>query len=117
MNVGIDRVDYAFDGFQIVVEQFFDRDIFNGSLRDLDFDIPFELITTIEKRDEETCRVSLASGRTLDLNDSHDWAVIGFAIVGNEAGFINSKVDKVFNFADEMGLAMIADTHMEIIHL
>ncbi len=61
-------------------------------------------------------KFNISIGET-DLNDSHDWAVIGFAIVGNETKFINSKVDKVFNFADDMGLAMIADTHMEIIHL
>ncbi len=52
-----------------------------------------------------------------NLNDSLDWAEIGFAMVGNDTRIINSKIDKVFNMADEMGLAMIADTHMEIIHL
>ncbi|MCG8552076.1 MAG: DUF503 domain-containing protein [Desulfobacterales bacterium] len=51
------------------------------------------------------------------LNDSHDWAEIGFALVGNDARKINAKIDKVFNMADELGLAMIADTHMEIIQL
>ncbi|MEH0022238.1 MAG: DUF503 domain-containing protein [Desulfobacter sp.] len=53
----------------------------------------------------------------IDLNDSHDWARIGFAVVGNDARNINSKIDKIFNAADDMGLAMIADTRMEIIHL
>ena len=52
-----------------------------------------------------------------DLNDSHDWAQIGFALVGNDARIINSKVDKVFNAADRLGLAVIVDTHMEIIHI
>ncbi|NDY71385.1 DUF503 domain-containing protein [Desulfobacter hydrogenophilus] len=51
------------------------------------------------------------------LNDSHDWAQIGFALVGNDARMINSKVDKVFNAADRFGLAVIVDTHMEIIHI
>ncbi len=51
-----------------------------------------------------------------DLNNSHEWAQIGFALAGNDAKTINSKIDKVFNMADEMGLAMIADTTMEIIH-
>ncbi|PIE62744.1 MAG: hypothetical protein CSA25_03685 [Desulfobacter postgatei] len=50
------------------------------------------------------------------LNDSHDWAEIGFALVGKDVRTINSKIDKVFNMADKLGLAMIADTHMEIIH-
>ncbi|MCW8801066.1 MAG: DUF503 domain-containing protein [Desulfobacter sp.] len=51
------------------------------------------------------------------LNDSHDWAQIGFALVGNDARIINSKVDKVFNAAEQLGLAVIVDTHMEIIHI
>lgn len=51
------------------------------------------------------------------LNDSHDWAQIGFALVGNDARMINSKVDKVFNAADRLGLAVIVDTYMEIIHI
>jgi hypothetical protein len=51
------------------------------------------------------------------LNDSHDWAQIGFALVGNDARTINSKVDKVFNAAEQLGLAVIVDTHMEIIHI
>ena len=52
-----------------------------------------------------------------NLNDSLDWAEIGFALVGNDTRIINSKIDKVFNMADEMGLAVLADTQMEIIHL
>ncbi|HSL60752.1 MAG TPA: DUF503 domain-containing protein [Desulfotignum sp.] len=58
-----------------------------------------------------------AAAAETDLNDSHDWAVIGFALVGNDAARVNSQVDKVFNFVDGLGLAMIADTSMEIIHL
>jgi uncharacterized protein YlxP (DUF503 family) len=50
-------------------------------------------------------------------NDSHDWAEIGFAVVGNDTALINSQVAKIFNGVDAMGLAMIADTNMEIIHL
>ena len=52
-----------------------------------------------------------------DLNDSHDWAVIGFAVVGNDTRVVNSTVDKVFRMADELKLAMVSDTWMEIIHL
>jgi len=48
------------------------RDIFNGENRDLEYDIPFGLITSIEKRDDETCRVSLITGHVLDLTDSQD---------------------------------------------
>lgn len=58
-----------------------------------------------------------ASVSETGLNDSHQWALIGFAVVGNDAKVINSKLDKMMNAADEMGLAMIADTRIEIIHL
>lgn len=58
-----------------------------------------------------------AAAAETGLNDSHEWAEIGFAVVGNDAALINSRVDKIFNDVDAMGLAMIADTNMEIIHL
>jgi hypothetical protein len=50
-------------------------------------------------------------------NDIHQRAVIGFAMVGNDKAVINSKVDKAFNLADELGLAEIIDTEMELISL
>jgi len=50
-------------------------------------------------------------------NDSHSWAQIGFSIIGNDSRVVNSKLDKVFNMADDMGLAQIEDTQLEIIHL
>ncbi|MCF6247464.1 MAG: DUF503 domain-containing protein [Desulfobacula sp.] len=53
----------------------------------------------------------------IEYNDSHSWAQIGFSITGNDSRVINSKIDKVFNMADDMGLAQITDTQMEIIHL
>lgn len=49
-------------------------------------------------------------------NDSHDWAEIGFALVGNDVRKINSDMDRVFNLVDETGLATMADTWMEITH-
>jgi uncharacterized protein len=58
-----------------------------------------------------------AAAAETGLNNSHEWAEIGFAVVGNDAALVNSRVDKIFNYVDAMGLAMIADTHMEIIHL
>jgi len=50
-------------------------------------------------------------------NDIYQRAEIGFALVGNSAPLINSKIDKVFNMVDELGLAEITDTEMEIIHI
>ncbi|MEE8432863.1 MAG: DUF503 domain-containing protein [Candidatus Desulfatibia sp.] len=50
-------------------------------------------------------------------NDIYQRAEIGFALVGNNRKVINSKIDKIFNLADELGLAEIIDSEMEIINL
>ncbi|MEE9117384.1 MAG: DUF503 domain-containing protein [Calditrichia bacterium] len=50
-------------------------------------------------------------------NDIHQRAEIGFALAGNSRSMINSKIDKIFNLADELRLAEIIDTEMEIINL
>jgi uncharacterized protein YlxP (DUF503 family) len=48
-------------------------------------------------------------------NDVHQRAVVGFALVGNDQSLINSKIDKMFNMAEELGLAEVVDTEMELI--
>ena len=58
-----------------------------------------------------------ASVAETDRNDSLDWAVISLSMVGNDARTINAKLDHALNFADDLGLAVIADTRIEIIHL
>ena len=50
-------------------------------------------------------------------NDVHQRAEIGFALAGNSRQVINSKIDKIFNLVDTLGLAEIIDTEMEIINL
>jgi uncharacterized protein YlxP (DUF503 family) len=50
-------------------------------------------------------------------NDVYQKAVIGFALVGNNRMVVNSKIDKIFNLADELRLAEIIDSDMEIINL
>ena len=50
-------------------------------------------------------------------NDIYQRAVVGFALVGNNRKVINSKIDKIFNLADELGLAEIIESEMEIINL
>jgi len=58
-----------------------------------------------------------ASVAEVGSNDVYDESLIGFAVVGNDRILTNSKIDKVFNFADELGLAEIINTEMEIINL
>ena len=50
-------------------------------------------------------------------NDVHQRAVIGFSLAGNDPALINSKIDKMFNLAEELGLAEVVDTEMELIPL
>ena len=58
-----------------------------------------------------------ASVAEVGLNDVHQSAEIGFSLVGNNRSVINSKVDKIFNLVDSMGLAEVIDTDMEIINI
>ena len=58
-----------------------------------------------------------ASVAEVGANDVHQRAEIGFALAGNDRMVINSKIDKMFNMADDLGLAEIIDTDMEIMNL
>lgn len=58
-----------------------------------------------------------ASVAEVGSNDIYDEAIIGFAVVGNDRVMTNSKIDKIFNLADELGLAEIINTEMEMINL
>ncbi len=58
-----------------------------------------------------------ASVSEVGANDIHQRAEIGFALAGNDRMVINSKIDKIFNLADDLGLAELIETEMEIISL
>lgn len=51
----------------------------------------------------------------IGANDVHQRAEIGFALVGNDQGVVNSKIDKIFNMAENMGVAQVLSTKMEIL--
>ena len=73
-----------------------------------------KIVKSIINRLRNNFNVSVAE---VGLNDIHQRAMIGFALVGNDRSVINSKIDKIFNLADELGLAEIVDSEMEIINL
>lgn len=50
-------------------------------------------------------------------NDMHQRAEIGFSVVGNDRSRVNAKLDKMFNMAEDLGLAEILETDLEIISL
>ena len=58
-----------------------------------------------------------ASVAEVGANDKHQNAEIGFGMVGNDRAVINSKMDKRFNMAEDLGLAETIDMEMEIISL
>lgn len=72
------------------------------------------IVKSIINRIKNNFNISIAE---TDYNDSHLWAQIGFSITGNDSRMVNSKLDKVLNLADHIGLAQITDTQIEIIHL
>ena len=58
-----------------------------------------------------------ASVAEVGANDIYQRAQIGFALAGGEPGVINAKIDKLLNFVEDLGLAEVIDTEMEILHL
>ncbi len=50
-------------------------------------------------------------------NDIHQLAHIGLALAGSDQKVINAKIDKILNMVEDLGLAEMIDTEMEIIHL
>jgi uncharacterized protein YlxP (DUF503 family) len=72
------------------------------------------IVKSIIKRIQNNFNASVAE---VGSNDIHQKAEIGFALIGNSVNVINSKIDMLFNLADELGLAELIDTEMEIISL
>ena len=58
-----------------------------------------------------------ASVAEVGSNDVHQRAEIGFSLAGNDRKLVNAKIDKIFNLVEELGLAEITDTDMELINL
>jgi len=73
-----------------------------------------KIVKSVVARMGRQFNVSVAE---VGANDVHQRAEIGFALVGNSRPMINSKIDKIFNFADDLGLAEMIDSEMEIINI
>jgi len=58
-----------------------------------------------------------ASVAEVGSNDVYQRAEIGFALAGNDRMLVNSKIDKLLNFVEELGLAEVVDSELEIINL
>jgi len=73
-----------------------------------------KIVKSIINRISNSFNISVAE---VGSNDIHQRAEIGFALIGNDKRLINSKIDKVFNFVEELNTAEIVDSEMEIISL
>ena len=71
-----------------------------------------KIVKPIITRVQNNFNVSIAE---VGLNDIYQRAEIGFAMVGNDRRAINSKIDKLFDFIENLQLAEIIDTDVEII--
>ncbi len=60
-----------------------------------------------------TYNVSVAE---VEENDLWQKTVIGITLVGNEGGFVNSCLDQILNFIEDLGVGELIDQEMEIIH-
>jgi uncharacterized protein YlxP (DUF503 family) len=58
-----------------------------------------------------------ASVAEVGANDMYQRAYIGFTLAGSDHQVINAKIDKIINLAEDLGLAEMIDSEMEIIHL
>ena len=73
-----------------------------------------KITKSILTRVKNTYNVSIAE---VGLNDMHNRARVGFAFVGNDRRRINSNIDKMLEFIDNLSLAEIVDTQVEIINI
>lgn len=71
------------------------------------------VVSKIIKRTQNEFNVSIA-----EVGDNDNWkkAKIGFSVVGNDAAYINAKIDHILSFIDQLQLAEIVNTKFEISH-
>ncbi len=72
------------------------------------------VLKSILERVRNRFPVSIAEVGDQDLWQS---ALIGFCLISNEQGYINSSIDKVVNFIENLCLAEVIVSHIEVINL
>jgi uncharacterized protein YlxP (DUF503 family) len=70
------------------------------------------VLRSILKRTQNRFNISIA-----EVGDNDDWkrGRIGFSVVGNNTGYVNSKMDKILGFIDNLELAEVLNSKVEII--
>jgi uncharacterized protein YlxP (DUF503 family) len=69
------------------------------------------VLSRILRRTQNEFNVSIAE---VGNNDQWKKARIGFCVVGNDKPYINAKVDHILRFIDQMGLAEVVRSRIEI---
>ena len=69
------------------------------------------VLNKIIKRAQNEFNISIA--QVGDLDDRH-FAQIGFALTGNESRYINGKVDHLLRFIDDLNVAEVLNSKIEI---
>ena len=72
------------------------------------------IIKKITARVRNSFPVSIAE---VAENDQLRSAAIGFSVVGNDGAYVNSVLDKVLDFIEDLYLAEIIDQHIELINM
>ncbi|MDD5476283.1 MAG: DUF503 domain-containing protein [Syntrophales bacterium] len=72
------------------------------------------VIRKVVSRVRHNFNVSMA-----EVSDNDNWkrCTLGFAVVGNERGHIDSTMNAVMNFMDDLRLAEIVDAKKEMLNL
>jgi len=70
------------------------------------------VLKSILKRTQNEFNISIAE---VGRHDNWKHGVIGFSVVGNDRRYINSKMDKILRFIDELYLAEVVNCKIEII--
>jgi uncharacterized protein len=69
------------------------------------------VLSRILRRTQNEFNVSIA-----EVGDNDHWKKgrIGFCVVGNDKPYINAKVDHILRFVDQLGLAEVVRSRIEI---
>ena len=66
-------------------------------------------------KDKTRLKFNLAIAEVGD-QDAWQQAVIGFAVVANEKGFVASMVDKIVDYIESLAIAKVMDDEKDFIH-
>jgi uncharacterized protein YlxP (DUF503 family) len=69
------------------------------------------VLSRVLRRTQNAFNVSIS-----EVGDNDHWrkAKVGFCVVGNDKPYINAKVDHILRFIDQLGLAEVVRSRIEI---